>query len=105
MGTDDDPIVCPKCIPYEKILQNENIIITSNKFGGHLSSHSSFFSSYQFLVEPPLEFFGFFKDQTDSVESTSISQMDDRPTLTLSKQQESSKTTADASSTDLLNLS
>lgn len=60
---DDDPIICPKCIPYEKILQNDNIIIANNKYGGHLSSHISFFRRDQFFVEPPLEFFSYFKEQ------------------------------------------
>jgi len=60
--TEDDPIICPKCIPYEKILSNDNIIIGSNKYGGHLSSHHSFFKRDQFMVEPPLEFFSYFKN-------------------------------------------
>lgn len=66
---DDDPIICPKCIPYEKILQNDNIIIASNKYGGHLSSHHHFFKPDQFFNEPPLAFFSYFKEQYEINES------------------------------------
>lgn len=61
--TEDDPIICPKCIPYEAILKNDNIMIASNKYGGHLSSHHSFFKRDQWFVQPPLEFFSYFKDK------------------------------------------
>jgi len=60
--TEDDPIICPKCVPFEKILQNDNVIIAGNKYGGHLSSHESFFRRDQWFVEPPLEFFNYFKE-------------------------------------------
>ena len=63
---EDDPIICPKCIPHEAIMQNDNILIASNKYGGHLSSHHSFFHRDQFFVQPPLEFFSYFKDRPNS---------------------------------------
>lgn len=40
---EDDPIVNKDCMEIEKTLQNDNILLTSTKYGAHLCSYEHFF--------------------------------------------------------------
>jgi predicted alpha/beta-fold hydrolase len=44
-----------------KNINNENIILTSSKYGGHLCSFESFFQIEQWLPKPAFEFFSYFR--------------------------------------------
>lgn len=59
--SEDDPICDASCMEFEKGLQNDNILITSTKYGAHLSSYESFFQIDQWLHKPVFEFFEYFK--------------------------------------------
>lgn len=86
-------------------MQNDNILISTNKFGGHLSSHHSFFRRDQFFVEPPLEFFSYFKKQgVDAIrlENAEATPAASCPQLSLSEPREAQ---GDASNIDLSMLS
>jgi predicted alpha/beta-fold hydrolase len=58
---EDDPLINAKCMNFEAILKNDNIIMASTKNGAHLCSYEHFFKIEQWLPKPAFEFFGFFR--------------------------------------------
>lgn len=60
---EDDPIIDRKCIPIDKIIQNENVMVGYNQHGSHLCSHEHFFTTEQWFFKPAMEFLDFFKQQ------------------------------------------
>jgi hypothetical protein len=58
---EDDPLINGKCMNFEKVQQNENILMASNKYGAHLCSYEHFFKIEQWLPKPAFEFLDYFR--------------------------------------------
>lgn len=59
----DDPIIDKRCIPLDKIMNNSNILMATNKYGAHLCSFEHFFTYDQWFIRPAFEYFSYFKDR------------------------------------------
>lgn len=62
---EDDPIIDRRCIPVEKIIQNENIMVGYNRHGAHLCSHEHFFTTDQWFFKPAFEFLHCFLESEE----------------------------------------
>ena len=58
---EDDPIINRTCIEFEEASKNQNVMICSNKYGGHLCSYEHFLMVDQFLPKPAFEFLEYFR--------------------------------------------
>lgn len=58
---EDDPLINGKCMNFEKVMQNDKIIMASTKYGAHLCSYEHFFKVQQWLPKPAFEFFSYFR--------------------------------------------
>jgi len=69
MNTLDDPIVQYKTIDYKVFKANKNIILGTNRHGGHLGYHEHIFSMSQWFMTPVMDFFDTFLDDKNIIQS------------------------------------
>ena len=60
MSSIDDPIVGSKTIDYDVFNSNENCVLATTKYGGHIGYYESVFGDSQWFVKPVFAFFDSF---------------------------------------------
>ena len=60
MCSHDDPIVGSTTIDYDVFKGNENCILTTTKYGGHIGYYESVFGKQQWFIKPVFAYFDSF---------------------------------------------
>ena len=57
MNALDDPVVSRDCIDFEVFKSNPNVVLGTNRHGGHLGYHESMFSLRQWFPQVCMKFY------------------------------------------------
>ena len=61
MNAIDDPIIGEKAIDYEVFDKNENVLLGTTKYGGHLGYYESAFDNHAWFTKPMFTFLNAYK--------------------------------------------
>ena len=62
MNSLNDPFIGERVIDYEVFTENENVILTTNKYAGHMGYHEKTLSMKQWHGKPSLDFLDALKE-------------------------------------------
>lgn len=62
LNSHDDPIIGKACIDYDVFKTNENVILATTKYGGHLGYFEDVLGTEQWLIQPVFKFLDVYKD-------------------------------------------